>query len=132
MYYPSMTQATPLTVIKRERLLPARGEVLASMGARVEPIDVVARASVGGELYVVDVSKTLSVKSEDVDKYLLKAVGDTVEEGEAIAARGRGLIPLRRVCRSPAAGRIVAIGNGRVALESRAETFCNAGPLMCQ
>lgn len=123
MYYPSMTQATPLTVIKRERLLPARGEVLASMGARVEPIDVVARASVGGELYVVDVSKTLSVKSEDVDKYLLKAVGDTVEEGEAIAARGRGLIPLRRVCRSPAAGRIVAIGNGRVALESRAETF---------
>jgi hypothetical protein len=123
MYYPSVTQATPLTVIKRERLLPMRGEVLASMGARVEPSDVVARASVREKLHVVDVGKTLSVKSEDLDQYLLKEVGDTVEEGEAIAAKGRGLIPLRRVCRSPVAGKIVAIGGGRVVLESRAETF---------
>jgi hypothetical protein len=123
MYYPSVTQATSLTVIKRERLLPMRGEVLVSMGARVEPSDVVARASVREELHVVDIGKTLSVKSEDLDQYLLKAVGDTVEEGEAIAAKGRGLIPLRRVCRSPVAGRIVAIGSGRVVLESRAENF---------
>jgi hypothetical protein len=125
MYYSSVTQTTSLTVIKRERLLPVRGEVLASMGARVEPIDVVARASLGGELHVVDVSKILSVRSEDLDNYLLKAVGDTVEEGEAIAAKGGSLllIPLRRVCRSPVAGRIVAIGGGRVVLESKAETF---------
>lgn len=123
MYYPPMTQATPLTVIRRERLLPVRGEVLASMGARVEPIDVVARASLSGELHVVDVGKTLSVKSRDLDKYLLKAVGDTVEEGGAIAVKGGKLVPLRRVCRSPVAGRIVAIGSGRVVLESRAETF---------
>jgi hypothetical protein len=123
MYYPSATQVTSLTVIKRERLLPVRGEVLTSMGARVEPIDVVARASLGGDLHVVDVGKSLSVKSENLDKYLLKAVGDTVEEGEAIAAKGGGLIPLRRVCRSPVAGRIVAIGSGRVVLESRAKTF---------
>jgi len=123
MYYPSVTQVTSLTVIKRERLLPVRGEVLTSMGARVEPIDVVARASLGGDLHVVDVGKSLSVKSENLDKYLLKAVGDTVEEGEAIAAKGGGLIPLRRVCRSPVAGRIVAIGSGRVVLESRAKTF---------
>lgn len=123
MYYPSVTQVTPLTVIKRERLLPVRGEVLVSIGARVESIDVVARALLGGELHVVDVGSTLSVKSEDVDKYLLKAVGDTLKEGEAIAAKGGRLIPLRRVCRSPVAGRIVAIGSGRVALESKAKTF---------
>jgi hypothetical protein len=123
MYYPSVTQATPLTVIKRERLLPVRGEVLASMGARVESIDVVARASLGGELHVVDAARTLSVKKEDLDKYLLKAVGDTIEEEDAIAVKGGGLIPLRRVCRSPVAGEIVAISSGRVVLESRAETF---------
>jgi hypothetical protein len=123
MYYPSATQATPLTVIKRERLLPVRGEVLVGMGARVEPIDVVARTSLGGELHVVDAGKVLAVKSGDLEKYLLKAVGDTVKEGEAIAVKGGGLIPLRRVCRSPVAGRIVAIGSGRVVLESRAETF---------
>jgi hypothetical protein len=123
MYYPPVTQATPLTVIKRERLLPVRGEVLASMGSRVEPIDVVARASVGGELHVVDVGRILSVKREDVDKYLLKERGNTVEEEEAIAAKGGGLIPLRRVCRSPVAGKIVAIGSGRVVLESRGKTF---------
>jgi hypothetical protein len=123
MYYPSVTQATPFTVIKRERLLPVRGEVLASMRARVEPIDIVARASLGGDLRVVDAGKSLSVKSKDLDKHLLKAVGDKVEEGEAIAARGGGLLPLRRVCRSPVAGRVVAIGSGRVVLESRAEPF---------
>jgi hypothetical protein len=50
-------------------------------------------------------------------------LGDTVEEGEAIAAKGGGLIPLRRVCRSPVAGKIAAIDSGWVVLESRAETF---------
>jgi hypothetical protein len=78
---------------------------------------------VGGELHVVDVGKTLSVKSDDLGKYLLKAVGDKVEEEEAVAVRGGALIPLRRVCRSPVAGKIVAIGGGRVVLESKAETF---------
>jgi hypothetical protein len=77
----------------------------------------------GGELHVLDAGKTLSVKSEDLDKYLLKAVGDTVEEGEEIAAKGMGLVPLRRVCRSPVAGNIIATGSGRVVLESRAVTF---------
>ncbi len=123
MYYPPMTQVTPLTLIKRERLLPVRGEVLANIGDRVEPIDVVARASSGGELHVVDVGKILAVKNEDLDGYLLKEVGEAVEEGEAIAARGGKLVPLRRVCRSPVAGKVVAIGSGRVVLESRAETF---------
>lgn len=123
MYYPLATQVTPFIAIKRERLLPVRGEVLVNMGARVEPTDVVARASLGGELHVVEVGKTLSVKNEALDRYLLKAVGDTVEEGEAVAAKGGRLLPLRRVCRSPIAGRIVAIESGRVVLKSRTKTF---------
>jgi len=119
MYYPLVTQVIPFTVIKRKRLLPVQGEVLARTGDRVEPLTVVARASWGGELHVVDVGKTLAVKGRDLAQYLLKAAGDKVEEGEAIAARGGRLVPLRRVCRAPVAGRIVAIGGGRVVLESK-------------
>jgi hypothetical protein len=48
-------------------------------------------------------------------------VGDTVKEGEAIAVKGGGLIPLRRVCRSPVAGGIVSIKSGQVVLESKTE-----------
>ncbi len=123
MYHPLVTRAVPYTVIKRRRLLPRQGEVLVRPGDRVEPLTIVARTRSGGELHVVDVGKTLAVKGRDLDPYLLKAEGDKVEEGEAIAARGGRLVPLRRVCRAPVAGQIVAIGGGRVVLESRSGTF---------
>ena len=49
MYYPFETQVTPLTSVRRERILPASGDTLVRLGDRVEPMQIVARAKVPGE-----------------------------------------------------------------------------------
>ncbi len=111
MYYPSETRVTPLTTIRRERLLPAPGEVLLRVGDRVEPATVVARAALLGKLHVIKAAKTLSVKDDELTEYMLKEVGDLLEAGEPIAAK-KGLF--RSTCRSPVSGRLAAITKGEL------------------
>jgi hypothetical protein len=111
MYYPPETRVTPLTSIKRERLLPAPGEVLVQVGDRVEPATVVARAALLGELHVIKAAKILSVKDDELPEYMLKEIGDFLEAREPIAVK-KGLF--RSTCRSPVSGRLAAIRKGEL------------------
>jgi len=113
--YPPQRIATPLTVIRRERLLPVPGEVLAQEGSRVEPVDVVARAGISAGFRIVSVSRALRVPASSVRKYLKVKPGDKVKKGQVIAAT-RGLI--RRSCRSPIEGTVTGIGGGRILIEA--------------
>lgn len=121
MYYPAETRICPLTAIRRERLLPMRGEVLVHPGEMVGPPDVVARCQAPGEIRVVDVSRSLKLRRERVDKYLQKAVGDSVQAGEVLAAPS-GLMGRLRSCRSPVEGQVVAVRNGMILIEATPTT----------
>jgi hypothetical protein len=119
MYYLSEARVSASTTIMVERLLPVRGEVVRAIGERVGPVDVVARATTSGPPRLINVARALTLREHEVEKYMLKAVGDTVEAAEPLAAR-RGVLPFtHRVCRAPVAGRIVAIAGGLVALEEQ-------------
>ncbi len=111
MYYLPETRVTPLTAIKRERLLPAPGEVLVRAGDRVEPATVVARAVLLGKLHVMKAARILSIKEDELTEYMLKETGDFLEAGEPIAAK-KGLF--RSTCRSPVSGRLAAITKGQL------------------
>ncbi len=113
--YPPQTIATPLTVIRRERLLPVPGEVLAQEGSQVEPVDVVARAGLPTGFRIVNVSRCLKVPASVIRKHLKVKSGEAVKKGQVIAAT-RGLV--RRVCRSPIEGVVTGIGGGRVLIEA--------------
>lgn len=115
-YYPPETRVLPLTLIRRERLLPTPGEVLVQSGQRVEPIDVVAQATQSGQFRTLDISRQLRVPPARVVRYLRKAVDEPVKAGEVIAVRPG--LPSRQV-RSPVAGTIADIDKhaGRVAIE---------------
>jgi hypothetical protein len=115
MYYPPETRVSPLTTIKRERMLPVPGEVVVQVGQRVEPWDAVAQAAVPGGYRIVDVARALRVREENIKEYLLKAEGDDIEAGEPIAVRHRFF---RRAVRSPVNGFLAAIGTGRVLIEA--------------
>jgi hypothetical protein len=122
MYYPVETRITPLTTIRRERLLPARGQVLVQPGEFVGSADVVARCELPGEIRVVDVSRALGVRRDLATKYIRKAEGDPVQAGDVLAVP-RGLFGmLRRSCRAPVDGQVIAVRNGLVLIEEAATT----------
>ena len=115
-YYPPETRVMPLTLIRRERMLPAPGEVLVLAGARVEPADVVARAEVGGQFRTLEIARLLRVPPAKAAGYLKKDMNDVIKAGEVIASRPG--LPARHV-RSPVAGTIVDVDDhdGRVAIQ---------------
>jgi len=115
MYYPPETRVSPLTTIRRERMLPLPGEVVVRVGQRVEPWDAVAQAAMPGGYRIVEVAHALKVPEGNIKQYLLKQEGDDVRAGEPIAVR-RGLF--RRTVRSPVNGFLAAVGAGRVLIEA--------------
>lgn len=121
IYYPSLTRVMPLTTIRRERILPAAGEVLVNIGARVEPMSVVARAEVPGRYYILNVAQTLRVSPESAEKYIRVRSGKAVKAGQVVARRRVGLGLTSRMVRAPRDGIVAAVGGGRVLLESVSE-----------
>ncbi len=106
-----------MTRIRVERVLPAPGEILVRTGERVEALQKIARIPARGQIRVVNVARMLGLGTPDLSQVMLKKRGDRVEAGETIAAR-RGVLPfLHKPCRSPVAGRLVAIGHGWVVIE---------------
>lgn len=120
MYYLSETRITPLTRVRRERRLPAPGELTVGVGERVEPLQVVARTELPGAFRILPVARLLGVPPAKMDRYLRVQPGDEVEEGQVVAAR-RGLNA--RTLRSPATGLVTASGGGRVLIETAPEPF---------
>jgi len=116
-YYPPESRITPLTVIRRERLLPVQGQVLVHPGETVGPADVVARCQVPGTMRVIDVSRQLRIRRDRVAGAIRKAPGDMVQANEVVAAPGGLFGRLRRACRSPVDGEVIEVRDGLVLIE---------------
>lgn len=100
--------------IRRERLLPSIGRIIARRGQQVQATDVVAEAMIRPEHLLLDISKGLGLAPNDADHYIQHRSGDEVGEGDVIA----GPVGLaRRVVRAPRAGTVVVAGGGKVLLE---------------
>ena len=120
MYYPSETQVTPLTTLRRERVLPVPGDVLVRIGDRVEPTQVIARANVPGDFRILPVARTLGVTGKRLKRYLRVQLDDKVHRGQIIAKRGR---LLAYAVKSPIDGTVAGIGSGRVLIEANPTLF---------
>lgn len=106
---------TRLTV---RRLLPVNGEVLVQRGARVTPLDIVARAELAHRYQVINVARLLAQPNVEMSEVMRKAEGDPVEANEAIAVASGGLPFFQRAARATAKGHIAKIGPGWVLLET--------------
>ena len=116
MFYPFETQVTPLTNVRRERLLPAPGKVLVSAGDRVDATQIVARTELPSDFCIVPAARLLKIPASQVRKRLRVDLGDQVQRGQVIAKQ-RGF--LGRAARSPIDGAVTAIGGGRILIEAQ-------------
>jgi hypothetical protein len=114
-FYLPQTVISPLTIVRKERRLPGRGDILVREGDRVEPVQVIGRAMVPGEFRIVNLAQMLGVPRRAVRRYLKVKPGQEVRKGDVLAARG-GLAG--RVCRAPIEGTVTGIGGGRLIIES--------------
>jgi len=109
-YTPGLKVKRQMTVIK-ERRLPLLGDILVEKGDNVSYDKIVARTKVPGDPELLKVSNVLGVDEDEIEHFLIKDEGDTVEEGEVIG-RYRMLFGLiNREVTSPINGVIESISN---------------------
>lgn len=83
-YTPGL-KVTEQVVVKKDRILPLKGDVLVKVGDKVSPNDVVARTLLPGQVVPINVANKLGIPPEDIEMVIKKKVGDPIEEGELIA-----------------------------------------------
>ncbi len=110
----SITHILPAAAIRRERLMPSGGRIIARRGQQVRPTDTVAETMVRPEHILLDIGRGLGLSPKEADHYIQRRAGDEVGEGDVIAGPlGIG----RRVVRAPKSGTVVLTGDGQVLLE---------------
>ena len=107
-YTPGLT-VTEQTVIRKPRLLPIPGTVLAKAGDRVQAETVVARAELPGKVHVVNVANLLGVAPDEIKDYLIKKEGDPVQQDEVIAENKPLIKWFKTEVRSPIQGRLESV-----------------------
>ncbi|MFO7583999.1 MAG: hypothetical protein R6W69_04640 [Anaerolineales bacterium] len=105
----------PLATFTRTRLLPHPGRVLVRVGQKVSPSDVVADTTIGRKHIIVDLADKLQQPAEKVESCLKVKRGQKVAKGELLA-ESAGVFG--REALSPVAGRVIALGGGKLVLET--------------
>jgi hypothetical protein len=99
------------TSVEKTRLLPIPGEVLVKENDATDFDTVVARAEVPGKPTFIRVNEVLNIEPEIVPTFMVKNVGDKVEEGEIIARYTPFWGLIKRFAMAPATGTIEAISD---------------------
>lgn len=99
------------TLVRKERRLPLKGEVLVKKGDSVKAETIVARTNLPGDVQTVNVAGLLGVLPEDVQDCMMKKAGDAVEKDEAFCV-SKGFFGLfKSVCKAPVKGSIESISS---------------------
>lgn len=117
-YYPDQTLIMPLTVIRRERLLPpdVEGTVTVREGEHVSAVDVVARGVRANRYVILDLPRLLGVRDPDaLDDLLHVGEWEIVKAGDILAGDQE---KKRNLVRSPVSGMVAGLREGRLILQT--------------
>jgi hypothetical protein len=115
-----ITHILALTTVVRTRMLPTEGRIIARLGQKVTSTDVVGDAIVGRKYVIVDFAQGLNLPPQKAASFLKAKKGQKVSRKEILAGT-TGMFS--RVVEAPAEGRIVAIGGGKLVLETGGSVF---------
>lgn len=99
------------TVVEKKRILPIDGDVLVKKGDRVTPFSVIAKTSLPGSIYPVNIVNTLGIIPQEIGEYITKKVGDEIRKNEVIAENRPLISWFKTKVRSPIEGKIESISN---------------------
>ena len=83
-YVPGL-RVSDFTTLRRERILPLKGEVMVEQGQQVSADTIVARTELPGPVKTLNVVNVLGIDAGQIDSFMLKKVGDRFTAGEVIA-----------------------------------------------
>jgi len=99
------------TLVRKERRLPLKGEVLVFKGQKVKAEDVVARALLPGNVHPVNVAGLLGITPSELPSLMIKKERECIKKGEVIAET-KGIFGLfKNTVTSPCDGIIESISS---------------------
>ncbi|MCI0520378.1 MAG: hypothetical protein L0Z70_09005 [Chloroflexi bacterium] len=110
----NVTHILPLTIIRRERLLPVAGKVSVRRGQKVNAMDTIAEARLAPEHLALNIARGLGLPEEEADRKLQVKAGQQVAQGDLLAGP---VGVMKRVVRAPRNGRVVLAGGGQILME---------------
>lgn len=109
-YTPGL-KVMPCTMLRKKRLLPIPGAVLAENGKEVDATDVVAKTELPGKVFPINVANRLGCTPDEIKGYLLKKEGDPVKKGEVIAENKPFLKFLKTTIEAPIDGTVDSVSH---------------------
>ena len=107
-YTPGL-KVMPCTLLRKKRLLPIPGKVMAAMGQEVDSLDIVAQTELPGKVFSVNVANRLAVGPDEIKNFMIKGEGDPVKKGDIIAENKPFLKWFKTSVESPVDGTVEAI-----------------------
>ena len=97
------------TKILKERRLPLKGSVSASIGSEVKPDEIIARTDLPGNVQMVNVANLLNVDASDVKQVMLMDIGSKIDKNDLLAET-KGLFGFfKSNVKSPVTGTVESI-----------------------
>lgn len=115
MISPVVQRVSKQIEFELERKYPGTCKSAIKVGEKVDPESIIAHCEISAGKRLIKIAHVLGVSSKNVQKYLLRKIGDRIYTGEIIARKG-GLIGLgKKEIKSPADGVITEIdANGDI------------------
>ncbi len=121
-YTPGL-KVTKASIVRKERKLPLKGEVLVNKGDMVDSDKIVARTELPGDVTTLNIAGKLGIMPSELPNFMKKKEGEPVEKGEVIA-ESKGFLGLfsNRI-ESPIQGTVesVSVITGQVILRAPPE-----------
>jgi len=119
--YTSGLNVTRNFIVRKRRILPLFGEVLVEKGDHVNYDTVVAKAYAPGEPDLINAAPKLGVSKEKLQEYVVREVGDELEEGEVIAQYFMIFGLIKRYVRAPFDCTLISVSqySGRILVRGK-------------
>ncbi len=97
------------TIVRKERKLPLKGNVIVNVNDKVKADDIVAKTELPGDVETINLAGKLGVMPDELKHFLKKKVGDPVEKDEVIAETKGFFGKFKTQFKSPVKGYIETI-----------------------